>query len=230
MPQADIGLPGGGSDYAAFTSIAGVPSIGFGFSADSGVYHSAYDTIDFMERIGDPGYRQHQSTAALATWLLWRLGNDRTVAFDYRRLAQDVVTGLSAVRRELKDPGLDNGVPGLSRAWSAAGNLAVAAGKLHAQLGSADAMKANPAALRVANQHMYRAHRQLTQAPCADSWSRSILIAPDPQDTYQSLFMPGVVSALRRADIGATVVGLTDLAAALERVAVELTAAAPGTS
>ena len=32
---------------------------------------------------------------------MWRLGNDRVPAFDYRPLADDLVSGLNAVRREL---------------------------------------------------------------------------------------------------------------------------------
>jgi len=228
-PGAHVGLPGGGSDYAPFTAIAGVPAIGFGFSAASGVYHSAYDTIDFMERFGDPGYRQHRAAASLATWLLWRLGNDRAMAFDYRALAQDVVAGLSAARGELDRLGHADGVPGLAQAWSAVGSLAQAAGVLHARLAAAEMSEAPDHVLNQANAHMRRAHRRLaragTGAASGTAWARSVLVAPDPQDTYRSLLLPQVTGALRRADVGATVLALHDLASSLEAVTAELLAA-----
>ena len=190
-PGASVGLPGGGSDYAPFTAIAGVPAIGFGFSAASGVYHSAHDTIDFMERFGDPGYRQHRAAASLAVWLLWRLGNDRTVAFDYRPLAQVVVSGLSAVQGELDKLGYAHGVPGLTLAWSAVGKLAQTAGVLHARLAAAATIEVPERVLRQVNAHMRRAHRRLTRvrngAGSSTVWGRSVLVAPDPQDTYSSL-------------------------------------------
>jgi len=227
--DASVGLPGGGSDYAPFTAIAGVPAIGFGFSAATGVYHSAYDTIDFMERFGDPGYRQHRAVASLATWLLWRLGNDRTVAFDYRALAQDVVTGLSAVRGELDRLGYTDGVPGLAQAWSAVGAMAQAAGVLQARLVAVGNSDAPRRLLSQANRHMRRAHRGLTRVGGSvereASWSRSVLVAPDPQDTYRALLLPHVVDSLRHADVSRTVIALHELAASLEAVAAELLAA-----
>ncbi len=225
IPGASVGLPGGGSDYAPFTAIAGVPAIGFGFSAAAGVYHSAYDTIGFMERFGDPGYRQHRAASALATWLLWRLGNDSAVAFDYRDLAQDVVTGLNAIRGELDRLGYADGVPGMTQAWSAVGSLAQAAGVLRARLTSADTDDVARSVLSRANSHMRRAHRQLTRVGSTTSWGQSVLVAPDPRDTYRSLLLPHVADALRRADIGATAIALHDLARSLEAVAAELSAA-----
>lgn len=228
-PGASVDLPGGGSDYAPFTAIAGVPAIGFGFSAASGVYHSAYDTIDFMERFGDPGYRQHRAAASLAVWLLWRMGNDRTVAFDYRPLAQDVLSGLSAVQGELDRLGYAHGVPGLTLAWSAAGKLAQTAGVLHARLAAAATIEVPERVLRQVNAHMRRAHRRLTRvrngAGSSTVWGRSVLVAPDPQDTYSSLLLPQIASSLRRADAGGTVLALHELASSLEAVAAELLAA-----
>ena len=228
-PGASVGLPGGGSDYAPFTAITGVPSVGFGFSAAAGVYHSAYDTIDFMERFGDPGYRQHRAAASLATWLLWRLGNDRTMAFDYRALAQDIVAGLNAARGELDRLGYPDGVPGLARAWSAVGSFAQAAGPLQARLTAAETSEGPRHGMDQANVHMRRAHRRLTRlgsgAGTGTSWGQSVLVAPDPRDTYRSLLLPRVVASLRSADIGATVLALYELASSLEAATAELLAA-----
>ncbi len=221
IPAAPIGLPGGGSDYAPFTTIAGVPAIGFGFSAASGVYHSQYDSLEFMERFGDPGYRQHKSAASLATWLMWSLGNDNVAGLDYRPLAQDLIEGLNAVRRELRLQGHERGVPGLRESWSAVGKLAVAAGRLRAQTRSAEELPV--AAYDEANRHMRRALRRLLVP--SSGWNQSVLLAPDPQDTYSSLLLPAVAEPLRRGDILNTAAALGDLAGSLRAVTAELEAA-----
>jgi N-acetylated-alpha-linked acidic dipeptidase len=58
---------GSGSDFTAFQDFAGIPSIdmGFGFDAKSAVYHyhSNYDSFDWMQRFGDPGFEYHATIA-----------------------------------------------------------------------------------------------------------------------------------------------------------------------
>jgi N-acetylated-alpha-linked acidic dipeptidase len=63
---------GSGSDFTAFQDFAGVPSLdmGFGFGAKSAVYHyhSNYDSFDWMDKYGDPGFEYHATIAKL--WAL----------------------------------------------------------------------------------------------------------------------------------------------------------------
>jgi N-acetylated-alpha-linked acidic dipeptidase len=58
---------GSGSDFTAFQDFAGIPCIdmGFGFDAKSAVYHyhSNYDSFDWMQRFGDPGFEYHATIA-----------------------------------------------------------------------------------------------------------------------------------------------------------------------
>ncbi|CAO2649807.1 Nn.00g010990.m01.CDS01 [Neocucurbitaria sp. VM-36] len=62
-----IATMGSGSDFTAFQDFAGVPSIdmGFGFGSKSAVYHyhSNYDSFDWMDRFGDPGFEHHATIA-----------------------------------------------------------------------------------------------------------------------------------------------------------------------
>jgi N-acetylated-alpha-linked acidic dipeptidase len=221
-----IGLPGGGSDYAPFAAIAGVPVMGFGFSAASGVYHSVHDTVEYMERFGDPGYRQHRAVAELAAWMTWRLAEDPLPPFDYRPLAQDLVRALDGVARQLGRQGFDHKVPGFAAAWSEAGALAAAAAALHGAVSDADAADLPRAQLAAYARRLRRAQRQMLQVQQDSDWVRSSLVAPDPTDTYKALFLPGVVTPLREGDIPATVLGLQRLSERLGAVAGELRAAA----
>lgn len=60
---------GSGSDFTAFQDHAGIPSLDVSFrpGRESAVYHyhSNYDSFDWMERFGDPGWRYHVTMARL---------------------------------------------------------------------------------------------------------------------------------------------------------------------
>lgn len=68
----DIGTMGSGSDFTAFQDFAGVASLSYGFSQGPGdpvyQYHSNYDSFDWMEKFGDPGWHHHVAIAKV--WAL----------------------------------------------------------------------------------------------------------------------------------------------------------------
>jgi N-acetylated-alpha-linked acidic dipeptidase len=63
---------GSGSDFTAFQDFAGIPSLDMGFGGgDKDAiyhYHSNYDSFDWMERFGDPGFEYHATIAKV--WAL----------------------------------------------------------------------------------------------------------------------------------------------------------------
>lgn len=67
----DIGTPGGG-DAIKFQGVACIATVDFGFSPALGdnvfPYHTGFDTFDWMERYGDPGWKYH-----LASTRIWGL-------------------------------------------------------------------------------------------------------------------------------------------------------------
>ena len=74
---------GSGSDYAALLDHAGVPVIDVSYSGPYGVYHSAYDDFYWMEHIGDPGFRHHESMARILGVLALRLANADVLPYDF---------------------------------------------------------------------------------------------------------------------------------------------------
>ena len=58
-----FGNLGGGSDFAGFYHHLGIPAGGIGFDGPDGIYHSMYDSYDWMTRFGDPGYKTHRAGA-----------------------------------------------------------------------------------------------------------------------------------------------------------------------
>jgi len=76
--EAQLEGLGAGSDFVAFQDIAGTSSLHFGFEGPH-PYHSAYDTFEYMENVGDPGYVYHQLLGQ--AWALLVLEfSDRLVA------------------------------------------------------------------------------------------------------------------------------------------------------
>ncbi len=78
-----LGNLGGGSDFAGFYHHLGIPAGGIGFDAPDGIYHSMYDSYDWMSRFGDPGYRAHRAGAQLVAVMAARLANAELLPYDY---------------------------------------------------------------------------------------------------------------------------------------------------
>lgn len=68
-----LGGLGAGSDYVAFQDMAGTSSIDFGFSGPEhgDMYHSCYETFEWVSKYVDPGYVYHNLLAQV--WVLFIL-------------------------------------------------------------------------------------------------------------------------------------------------------------
>ena len=88
--EARIGALGSGSDYTPFLQHLGIPSTDMGFGGDYGVYHSSYDSFNWMDKFGDPGFVYHVAAAQLWGTLTLRLADADGLAFDYSDYANQV--------------------------------------------------------------------------------------------------------------------------------------------
>jgi N-acetylated-alpha-linked acidic dipeptidase len=106
--EARIGALGSGSDYTPFLQHLGVPSIDMGFGGDYGVYHSIYDSFDWMAKFGDPTFEYHATAAKLWGTMALRLANARALPFDYADYAREIErfiteTAAMAKRRKMEN-------------------------------------------------------------------------------------------------------------------------------
>ncbi|KAH8662875.1 hypothetical protein BGZ60DRAFT_380693 [Tricladium varicosporioides] len=72
---------GAGSDYVAFQDMAGTSSLDFGFDGDF-PYHSARDNLEWMQRVGDPGFLHHQVLAQIWSLLILEYADRLVMPFD----------------------------------------------------------------------------------------------------------------------------------------------------
>ncbi|KAJ5174384.1 uncharacterized protein N7482_000261 [Penicillium canariense] len=81
---------GAGSDYVAFQDIAGTSSIDFGFEGEAFPYHTCYETYDWMEKFGDPGFVYHKLLAQFWALLLLDVSENPMLPFDMEAYAKSV--------------------------------------------------------------------------------------------------------------------------------------------
>jgi N-acetylated-alpha-linked acidic dipeptidase len=108
IAEARINALGSGSDYTPFLQHIGITSLDMGFGGDYGVYHSAYDSFNWMSKFGDPGFVYHVAAAQIWGTLALRLANARALPFDYADYAGELrdfinETQKTAARRKLAD-------------------------------------------------------------------------------------------------------------------------------
>ena len=102
---------GSGSDFTAFQDFAGIPCIdmGFVFNAKSPVYHyhSNYDSFDWMDRFGDPGWHYHVVIAKIWGLLTAQLVETPIIKFSAGEYAIALKNYIKALKEQIHDKGLE---------------------------------------------------------------------------------------------------------------------------
>jgi len=209
-----LGNLGGGSDFAGFYHHLGIPAGGIGFDAPDGIYHSMYDSYDWMSRFGDPGYRAHRAGAQLVAVMAARLANAELLPYDYvafgtelTRLVSQLDSGITRKQWTVSTQGLKDA---LGRFTDAARALARARDSALAITDSTRASRANAALMQV--------ERRLTrpQGLASRRWYRSLQFASDVDNGYATMAFPSVNEAIRYADPATAERELADLAARID--------------
>jgi N-acetylated-alpha-linked acidic dipeptidase len=95
-----LGALGAGSDYVAFLDHAGVASLNVGFGgADSGVYHSNYDTLDWFVRFSDSDFSFGKALSQLTSTALIRLADAPVLPFEFHALAHAIRRYVDEIQR-----------------------------------------------------------------------------------------------------------------------------------
>lgn len=211
-----VGTMGGGSDHLPFYIHLGIPVAGYGFGGQGGVYHSMYDTSEWMERFGDPGYAFHAATARLTAVILARLANADVLPYGHGTLASAFRTELASFVTELDrsdvpvDSALTARLGGVRKAlegYEAAAHDFAAAVEARPSGGAPDpdtAARIN-AAQREALQALLRSGREA-------GWSRNLYVRDDPDNGYAPLVLPDLRLAVRAGDAAGVAAALDALA------------------
>ncbi|KAF2289571.1 hypothetical protein GH714_037217 [Hevea brasiliensis] len=83
-------LSGVDSDFVPFLQHAGVPSIDIYYGRDFPVYHTAFDSYDWMTKHGDPLFHRHVAVAGVWGLVALHLSDDSILPFDYLSYAEQL--------------------------------------------------------------------------------------------------------------------------------------------
>ena len=210
-----VAILGSGSDYTVFFNHIGVPSADLVFDGPYGVYHSIYDSHEWMKRVGDPGFRYHAAMARLWGLLALRLANADVLPLDYGAYGRDLLAYLDDVATLARSRGVDAGLDRARRAAQALSRLGVSE-----PTGNATADAARSRAL-------IQAERDLLSADGIPDrpWFRHLVYAPLP--SYEAETLPGVREAILAGDAARAREQAERLAGALERAGRTLGAPPP---
>ncbi|XP_042041811.1 probable glutamate carboxypeptidase AMP1 [Salvia splendens] len=78
------------SDFAPFLQHAGIASIDLYFGIDFPVYHTAFDSYDWMVNFGDPLFHRHVTVTGIWGLVALRLADDPILPFNYLSYAAEL--------------------------------------------------------------------------------------------------------------------------------------------
>jgi N-acetylated-alpha-linked acidic dipeptidase len=209
-----VRILGSGSDYTVFFNHLGVPSMDLLFDGPYGVYHSAYDSHQWMRRFGDPGFLYHAAMARLWGLMALRLADADVFPFDYAAYGRDLLAYLEDLGRLAVTRGV---ALDLSRLREDA--TALAAWAMPAPVEGDAALALNRALMR--GERDLLGPEGIPDRP----WFRHLIYAPLP--SYEAETLPGIREAVVDGDGARARAQVEALAAALGRLRRTLSATQP---
>ena len=206
-------------DFAGFYNHLGIPHADWGFGGPGGVYHSQYDTYEWMTTFGDTAFEHHAAAA-----------RDRERDAAAARERRHPAVRLRGVRADDAAP-----PAGAGRASSRACAASAAVERRPRRGDRPDGGMRPPASPRratrrctrpsparsacAANAALREVERALTRPEGLRTrpWYRTLIYAADENNGYSNVVFPSVVEAARRGDAALAASELADLADALRR-------------
>ena len=210
---------GGGSDYTVFLNHLGVPVLALSFEGPYGVYHSSYDTHEWVARIGDPGFRYHAALVQLWGVIALRLAEADVVPLDYAPYARRIDEFTREIGRTAQ--GHPSQQAALADIHEAADGLLHAAVRFN-QLRAKVLVDSDDAQLERLNRQLQSVERALLDPSGLPGrpWYRHLIYAP--KYTYEADVLPGLAAAMNSGDPRAFSSEAQRLSAALRRASAAL--------
>jgi N-acetylated-alpha-linked acidic dipeptidase len=187
---------GSGSDYTVFLNFLGVPVADLTFDGPYGVYHSVYDSFNWVDTVGDPGYRYHAAMGRYWGVAALRLSECDYVPLDYAAYAQEVQRYLDETEKLARGLGVEvdlRSARDAAKVWEHNGRTALDVARQAVTAG--DMARAE------------RVHRGLMKVERAlldpeglvgRPWFKHLIYAPRP--TYKASVLPALTEAIEARD------------------------------
>lgn len=194
-----VAILGSGSDYTVFFNRLGIASTDLLFDGPYGVYHSVYDTYQWMATQGDPGFLYHAAMARYAGLLALRFANADTFPFDAAAYGREIARYAEELGASPAGSPLAADLKRLAeraRAWSAAAGATQKSIDARLRAGQTGLLD-----LREINAWLLSLERSLLDGAGLPGrpWFRHLIYAPLP--SYRAETLP----AIREAALGGSV-------------------------
>ena len=216
-----IGDLGSGSDFTPFIQHLGVPSTDIGSSGPYGVYHSTFDDYTWFTKFADPTFAYEQQQARVFGLEILHMADADVLPYDYRLYGKEVVGNVAAAQKRAAEAKMSVDF----EAATAAANRFAAAGDKVYKLQSSSVAGAAEAKLNTALRDAESAMLNEAGLP-RRAWYKHLIYAPGEYTGYAAVVIPGVNEGVDAVDNARTQGQLDALAAALNRSAAVLEAAA----
>jgi N-acetylated-alpha-linked acidic dipeptidase len=211
VPVGDLGS---GSDYTAFLQHVGVPAADMSSSGPYGVYHSAFDDLEWFQKFADPDFVYEQEMARILGLEVIRMADTEVLPYDYDEYGKEVVSYVDAAHTRADDKFGKRSLD-FDAVDTAAKHFESAAEKILAK------QKNPPQDVTRLNHALMSAERALLvkEGLPHRPWFRHPIYAPGEYTGYAAVVIPGINEALDKGNSDQTRQQLAVLAAALERAA-----------
>ncbi|XP_050229085.1 probable glutamate carboxypeptidase AMP1 [Mercurialis annua] len=192
-------LSGVDSDFAPFLQHAGIPSIDIYYGRDFPVYHTAFDSFEWMIKDGDPLFHRHVAVVAVWGLIAIHLADDSILPFDYLSYAAQlqehnfILSNL--LNQSISLDTLSTSIQGLA---SAAKEVENEAHQLSLQEGRGDSIALK---VRSLNDRLMLAERGFLDPDGLHGrpWFKHMIYGPHGDYESKLDFFPGIADALYRA-------------------------------
>lgn len=224
-----ISTMGSGSDFTAFQDYAGIPSLDMGFTGGKQDaiyhYHSNYDSFDWMEKFGDPGFHYHVTIARVFALLAAKIVETPIIPLNVTDYADGLKKYLDSVkdkldkRKTLQDnlaAGNHTPLNNLERAISRLRNTSIIFDAKAEALAKEIAENPLPwwkwwsriklrQQVQAINTKYKQFERQFLYSKGLDgrTWFKHVVFAPGRWTGYSGATFPGLVEAIEDDDKGA---------------------------
>ncbi|CAK7342167.1 unnamed protein product [Dovyalis caffra] len=192
-------LSGVDSDFAPFLQHAGIPSIDIYYGRDFPVYHTAFDSYEWMTKYADPLFHRHVAVAGIWGLLALHLADESILPFDYLSYVEQL-QGHTGVLSNLldQDISLHPLINSIQELASAAKEVEFEIKQLREQESRGNFIDLK---LRALNDRLMLAERGFLDVEGLQGrqWFKHLIYGP-PSDYEQKLdFFPGIADALSQS-------------------------------
>jgi N-acetylated-alpha-linked acidic dipeptidase len=188
---------GGGSDHVGFLLHIGIPCMGGGFGGPSGVYHSTYDNLDWMDKFGDPGSFNSAAASRLYATLLSRLANADVLPYSPTMTAVE----LKRLIEKFSENDVKLSAETISSWLETVEEIAITAksveGKLAAFTELSTEARASIDKLFIASERSFMVKGGVLGRP----WNNNVLYAVSRVNGYGQVVFPGLAEAVSAEEI-----------------------------